>query len=735
MMFIVSIYDPPESGKAWSACKTGDIADAITYEYEKYFNGAGTFTLEIPINSLFREKIAVNSILVTNSGDELIVKNIQTMLKTVKITGYDLNGLLCDRLTLYSGSDTDSDGSDIFSGTTETCVKHYVAFNLADCTVDENRNFPRFGVADDQGRGTANDHNNPRLQSVHDVVCEMCAAAKLGWRVQISDKSSDSTKPLLIFDVAEQVDKSANQSDRNRVIFSVQQHNVGEMTREVGVTAAKNALYLDIDGTVVAYPNGSGEDTDREVKTGFGRREEYCSISGDSMEPAEYSVEAEHNMADRMAETDSLTIDAGNPLDYRSLYDVGDIVTVYDKNRSLELDSVISAVKVRRSGSEYSVKLTLGESKPKLLDSYQKKNEATASTVRKGGITFGSTALTEYKYLTDTSVKYNGITYTIEKDADTGLISKISDSNDNYFEPTINSGITDVALHNAVFWAVAMISGLNPPKEFDYFDDVLWKYNQSISDTDYPVAVIMVNSQEGGTSTIFRVVDSFPQMGLSINYNYISRGDIGATITFYRTANKFYNGISPNQPTYVMTCDGTSNISSWFTMKNCKTMYVSKKPSSIHPALSKRMRYGSKFNLDNTIKFNEVFRLSSPGITGIMLYKWNSYIFLECYYDNKVPIMDKTNKRLDRNTGYKDADIGNNYVTINSSNQVVTERASNLLNVVSVTLQIGDSQYGTSYFSTMLNNLEGNVFFNTFDLCDENGNVLLAKNCDLDFFI
>lgn len=68
--------------------------------------------------------------------------------------------------------------------------------------------------------------------------------------------------------------------------------------------------------------------------------------------------------------------------------------------------------------------------------------------------------LTEYEYLTDLSAKYNGVTYTAEKDSATGLISRISDDRGNEFEPTISSGITDVAMHNAAFLAVAMLSGL-----------------------------------------------------------------------------------------------------------------------------------------------------------------------------------------------------------------------------------------------------------------------------------
>ena len=69
--------------------------------------------------------------------------------------------------------------------------------------------------------------------------------------------------------------------------------------------------------------------------------------------------------------------------------------------------------------------------------------------------------LTEYKYISDDSVKLNGVTYTAEKDAETGLISKISDSNGNSLEPEISAGITNAALHNAVFWAVAMARGIS----------------------------------------------------------------------------------------------------------------------------------------------------------------------------------------------------------------------------------------------------------------------------------
>ena len=97
----------------------------------------------------------------------------------------------------------------------------------------------------------------------------------------------------------------------------------------------------------------------------------------------------------------------------------------------------------------------------------------------------GGTAgvLAEYQYLTDTSVKFNGTTYTIEKDVTTGLISKISDSYNHEFKPSISPGITDVALHNAVFWALAMCRGLGEIPQKTLFDGTggAWSYSGGLT--------------------------------------------------------------------------------------------------------------------------------------------------------------------------------------------------------------------------------------------------------------
>ncbi len=159
--------------------------------------------------------------------------------------------------------------------------------------------------------------------------------------------------------------------------------------------------------------------------------------------------------------------------------EVGDYVKLrggsVDVDRGYAFGMITS--QVWRYHGQHTIKCTLPASLVYVADSTAKSRSVTAtppersvtkSQIEKRVDAMGalldkyesSFTLTEYKYLTDLSVKFNGTTYTAEKDGATGLISRISDDAGNEFEPTLNSGITDVSMHNAAFLAVAMLSGL-----------------------------------------------------------------------------------------------------------------------------------------------------------------------------------------------------------------------------------------------------------------------------------
>lgn len=406
-------------------------------------------------------------------------------------------------------------------------------------------------------------------------------------------------------------------------------------------------------------------------------------------------------------------------------FELGDIVTAYRKDGT-SAPVLITGINYSIEGGAFTEKifssaLSNSESNYTSGDISGQTVPQSVAQEEAANASGNSSALTEYEYLTDLSAKCNGVTYTVEKDDTTGLISKISDSNGNSFEPTVNSGITDVTLHNAVFMAVAMIKGFNG---YDYYS-VLWAYNQTLNLPGYPVSVIIENSNKKG-SYLIRLQSL--QMPLFLAQYNITRGFLGLGYVLVGTQNDYY-GESPNQPTL------QGNYTSfWYGhyKKALTNTYISQAPSQIHPALASRFVYGKKFAFDaGKIAFKEIFAVTSDkNITGAMLYKWNTNYAVDFYVDNNTPIMDITNARLDRSTNnlYKNID---GYMLPTTSDYSDTYKLTNV-----ITLTLGTAaQYGTSYFSTMLADLEGNVFFNTFDLCDENGNVLLAKNCDISFFV
>lgn len=146
-------------------------------------------------------------------------------------------------------------------------------------------------------------------------------------------------------------------------------------------------------------------------------------------------------------------------------YELGDIVTAERKDKS-NAPVLITGISYAIENGGFREKIyssALTDSQSNYTTGDVTGQTVPQSVAQQSSSSSSGAALTEYEYLTDLSVKYNGITYTAEKDAETGLISRISDSNGNAFKPKINSGITDTAFHNAVFMAVAMHSGFGSP--------------------------------------------------------------------------------------------------------------------------------------------------------------------------------------------------------------------------------------------------------------------------------
>ena len=189
-----------------------------------------------------------------------------------------------------------------------------------------------------------------------------------------------------------------------------------------------------------------------------------------------------------------------------------------------------------------------------------------ASLYNSGGIS--SVLLTEYEYLTNLSAKCNGVTYTVEKDADTGLISKISDSNGNEFEPTINSGIADTAFHNAVIMAIAMVRGIAKTVKFDYtgifafydmstlnIDNAIWSnklspnYNITLKGGSVENSCLHLTSNDYGTLTCNEPMTIYALFKTS------STGDYHSVISKHMTTyNQYHDFAIVINPNVILSC-------------------------------------------------------------------------------------------------------------------------------------------------------------------------------------
>jgi hypothetical protein len=173
-----------------------------------------------------------------------------------------------------------------------------------------------------------------------------------------------------------------------------------------------------------------------------------------------------------------------------------------------------------------------------------------------GSISLG--ALDSYTYLTDSSIEYNGRIYTVEKD-DTGLITRITDDDLGEFEPKNSGNITDVAFHNAVLTAVAMLCGLTKPMPDDTLTDMVqYRYNLD----SYTVDGTTINwlNQASGIATPFVLTGAtLADGGVNLMGTSASKGTMAYTgsateYTIYLVANA-------NGGMRVLETSGTGNYS------------------------------------------------------------------------------------------------------------------------------------------------------------------------------
>lgn len=353
-MVVKAFKYPTESGSFQSEFLL-QTDNFVSYEYTKKFVGTGCFTLVLPLDKNFVNKIVENCIL--NIGDDwLFVNNVRHNEKQIEVSGTDLNGFLDLRITAFGKTQVaGADGYDVVKGTTGECVNHYINNNAVN-PEDKNRKIPRL-VIGQTAKGKDSDSYMARLKMLSEVVGNLCLNAATGYEIV-----ADVSKNQFVFNTLAGTDRSIEQSGNPYVILSQKRNNLLSATYERGNEDLLNAIYATgADVTQTVYRDSS-------TPTGVLRRETAIDVSVESVSDIkDYALNAvSGNIANNSYELDIAAVG-----DYGIKYRLGDYVTVKDAITGKTWTAQIVEVTKTFSAAERKIKLTLGDAKTKLLNKIQ----------------------------------------------------------------------------------------------------------------------------------------------------------------------------------------------------------------------------------------------------------------------------------------------------------------------------------------------------------------------------
>ena len=332
----------------------------------------GNLSITIPIEARHADRLTEGRLVLVDGSfwgiiDDLTLEASSSgYLRTV--SGRQLKGLTLDRITIPPGV-TDvvgAQGYDAVTGSTETIMKHFVSANMAAPALAARKVYG-LTVAEDLGRGVAEDKYMSRHEVLADVLSSLGEASGLGY-----DITPDLTAGSFLFDVVEGADHTALQSDRIRVVFDIQRKTAAAQTYQHSGSDARNLFYTTmagsefVDETLTITYVREGEDE----PVGIRRRETHLSLSVDTpVAGTEYDelkrqalIEAEQY---RSAESFTCEILDGRYV-YGRDYHVGDLVTVRNEEwglvshpRLTEMQTVWSSAGVQRTATFGNAPLTV----------------------------------------------------------------------------------------------------------------------------------------------------------------------------------------------------------------------------------------------------------------------------------------------------------------------------------------------------------------------------------------
>lgn len=341
-----------------------------SFDFLRSWQGIGDFTLKVCKGSSGLKR--GNIIMLGDDGHRCgIIENVVGVHDEngvdITVTGKTLNSLTKQRVVLPSENEADGGyfcipaANDSVSMTAaENIIKTFASYCFGE-NAETARQFPNLIITTNQGRGIETNWMSRynELSSELESICQYCDC---GYEIYI-----DLESRKFVFEYREGIDRSSEQTENSRVIFSVDFESVDSVTYTEDYSNYKN----------VAYCGGKGEGADRIIKKvrskgtnteaeGFERFEIFVDCG--SLESIETDTalsleqEGQRKLEDYAAsETLSSEISAFGSFRYLEHWDLGDLVTAVDDELNIMQDKRITEVRESYEPESIKISATLGD--------------------------------------------------------------------------------------------------------------------------------------------------------------------------------------------------------------------------------------------------------------------------------------------------------------------------------------------------------------------------------------
>jgi hypothetical protein len=338
-----------------------EIDDYESLQFTRRFYTYGEFEININLNKNNTEYLQKDNIIVLGKDTNKIgiIKHKEIEIsedgmasETVKVIGYTIDYLFGYRtITPPTGQ-----AQNVVAGDAESVMKHYIN----DCIINPTnigRKIDLFNLTDNQNRGI-NISWGSRFKNLSEELNNISLYSNMG----ISTTFNTTTKKIDI-DVYEGKDLTQSQSINNPVIFSHIYDNI------------KSQHYVDSDFNYknYAYVGGQGEGVDRTIveigeDTGIDRIETFIDAR-DISETSDLEERGRQALVE-FAQVKTLEGDIlqNNSFVYEQDWNLGDIVTVFNKKWGVTMDTRITEIKEIFEPDGFNLEVVFGNNVPTLID-------------------------------------------------------------------------------------------------------------------------------------------------------------------------------------------------------------------------------------------------------------------------------------------------------------------------------------------------------------------------------